>query len=129
MIFKKSKLVVVDNSGAKIAKCINIVKRFKFASVCNLILVTLDKFIKGKRKVKKKLIYLGVLVATKYWSRRKDGFSIKFYQNKILIFNLQFKFLGTRIYGLINKDFKKKTLIYKDIKFFHKLISYSVSSV
>jgi ribosomal protein L14 len=92
-------------------------------------LITIKKFNKGKKKVKKKLIYLGIIVTTKFWSIRKDGFFIRFFFNKVLIFNLQFKFLGTRVYGLINKNFKIKPFTYNHIKFFHKLISHSILSV
>jgi ribosomal protein L14 len=66
MIQKESCVLVADNSGAKLAKCISIINKAKNASICSLVLITIKKFNKGKKKVKKKLIYLGIIVTTKF---------------------------------------------------------------
>jgi large subunit ribosomal protein L14 len=65
MIKVGSKLIVVDNSGAKLAKCIKLMGKQKISTVGNLILVTLFKFISNK-KVKKRTIYLGLIVGIVY---------------------------------------------------------------
>jgi large subunit ribosomal protein L14 len=127
MIIIGTKLLIVDNSGGKIAKCIRIIEKGKkkFASVGNTILVSLVKFI-NKKKVKKRVIYIGLIIGIKYWVCRMDGTYIKFFSNSILLFNKQSKFLGTRIYGILLKEVKIKTM--KDKKnrtYFHKIISYS----
>jgi ribosomal protein L14 len=44
----------------------------------------------------------------KYWFKRFDGTYLKFFSNRILIFNSQYKFLGTRVYGIIIKELKTK---------------------
>ncbi len=125
MIKVGSKLIVVDNSGAKLAKCIKLMGKQKISTVGNLILVTLFKFISNK-KVKKRTIYLGLIVGIVYWIVRNDGSYIKFFKNRVLIFNKTFKFLGTRVYGAILKEIKLKSLVDKNYrKFFHKIISYS----
>lgn len=123
----ESKLKVVDNSGAKIAKCIRIcvsgIK--KVGSVGDLILVTITKR-KHQKKIKKNNIYYGLIITVKKCVRRYDGIFIKFTQNRILIFSKNYKFLGTRIYGPIMKEIKIH--IYKDVtkkQRFLKLISYS----
>lgn len=58
MIIIGTKLLIVDNSGGKIAKCIRIIEKGKkkFASVGNTILVSLVKFI-NKKKVKKSYLH------------------------------------------------------------------------
>lgn len=127
----ESKLKVVDNSGAKTAKCIRIcvsgIK--KVGSVGDLILVTITKR-KHQKKIKKKIIYYGLIIAVSSYIMRYDGVFIKFTQNRVLIFSKNYKFLGTRIYGPIMKEIKIQ--IYKDIikkQKFSKLISYSNSII
>jgi ribosomal protein L14 len=63
-----SQLRVVDNSGAKWSKCIHIKKKGKHlsASIGMLILITLKKF-SNRKKVNKRIIYLGLFVGVCYW--------------------------------------------------------------
>ena len=125
MIIIGTKLKISDNSGAKIAKCIKIIKKKKYISIGNIILVCLKKFF-NRKKVKKRIIYIGLIVSIKYWVFRLDGTFIKFFSNNILLFNKQFKFIGTRIYGLIFKEVKINNLKEKKYKnYFHKIITYS----
>jgi len=65
MIKIGTKLIIIDNSGAKLAKCIKLVGKQKVASIGNLILITLLKFTNSK-KVKKRTMYLGLIVGTVY---------------------------------------------------------------
>lgn len=125
MIYKNTYLNVIDNCGARKAKCIHILGKYNWAKVGDLILVVLRKFYNLKKKIKKSVIYLGSIVGVKYWNQRKNGFMYRFKDNRILIFNLQFKFMGTRIYGLISKEFKKKVYRFRGIRFYYKLLSYS----
>lgn len=125
MIYKNTSLNVIDNCGARKAKCIHILGKFKWAKIGDLILVVLRKFYNLKKKIKKGIIYLGSIVGLKYWNHRKNGFIYRFADNRVLIFNLQFKFLGSRIYGIISKEFKKKVYRFRGIRFYYKLLSYS----
>ena len=118
-------LKITDNCGAKKAKCIHILGKFQWAKVGDLILVVLRKFYNLNNKVKKGGVYLGVITGVKYWLSRPSGFYYRFFDNRILIFNLQFKFLATRIYGLISKEYKKKVYRFRGIRFYYKLLSYS----
>jgi ribosomal protein L14 len=87
--------------------------------------VTLFKFTCSK-KVKKRTIYLGLIVGISYWTTRIDGSYIKFFSNRLLVFNKSYKFLGTRVYGAILKEIRLKSIKDKNYrKFFQKLISYS----
>ena len=65
MIRIGTKLIVVDNSGAKLAKCIKLMGKQKISFVGNLILVTLFNFTNSK-KIKKRTIYLGLIVGISY---------------------------------------------------------------
>ena len=125
MIKIGTKLNIIDNSGAKLAKCIKLMGKQKISIVGNLILITLLKFTNSK-KVKKRTVYLGLIVATSYWTTRFDGFFIKFFSNRVIVLNKNFKFLGSRVYGGILKEIKIKTIKDKNYrKFFQKIISYS----
>lgn len=125
MIYKNTNLNIIDNCGARVAKCIHILGKFKWAKIGDLILVVLRKFYNLKKKIKKGIIYLGAIVGLKYWNYRKTGFIYRLTDNRVLIFNLQFKFLGSRIYGIISKEFKKKVYRFRGIRFYYKLLSYS----
>jgi ribosomal protein L14 len=124
MIFKGSLIQVGDNSGGKIVKCINIFNKENWGTLGSLLLVTLVKFSQGK-KVKKKQFYLGLLVRIRYWSYRFTGFYMKFTVNSVLLYTLQFKFLGSRILGIVDSQFKIYSINYKDIKFSYKMLGFS----
>ena len=125
MIKNSTKLKVIDNSGGKIARCIDVVGKKKIAYVGNLLVITLHKCI-HKKKVKKRCIYFGLIVNIKYWTKRLDGLFIKFFSNRLLVFNNKYKFLGTRIYGVVAKEIKLKSSSSKrTFKSFQKVISYS----
>lgn len=125
MIIIGTNLNIVDNSGGKIAKCIKVISKKKTASIGNIVLVSLKKFL-NRRKVKKRVIYIGLIVGIKSWVSRSDGVFIKFFSNRILLFNKQFKFIGTRIYGILLKEVKISNLKEKKYRnYFHKVITYT----
>jgi large subunit ribosomal protein L14 len=127
MLFIGSRLKIVDNSGAKIAKCLtNYIKKNKQTMLIgDLILVVLKK-IKSRKKVSKRVVYVGLVVGVNYWLKRKDGTLVRFFNNRVLIFNKQLKFLGSRIYGLILKEVKIKIFKQKKYRtFFKKIVSYN----
>ena len=131
MIQAESQLKVVDNSGAKWAKCISVKKKGKYPTgkIGMLILVSLKKF-SNRKKVNKRIIYIGLIVGVSYWTDRIDGSFVKFFSNRLLLFNKQFKFLGTRVYGSILKEIRIKSITEKkNKKYFQKIFSYSSSAI
>ena len=125
MIKIGTKLNVMDNSGGKIAKCIKLNGKKTTISVGHLILITLLK-LKQNKKVKKRTIYIGLIIGICSWVYRLDGFFIKFFSNRVLIFNKNLKFLGSRVYGGVLKEIKITGLKDKNYrKNFQKIISYS----
>lgn len=125
MIIKESIVYSADNSGAKFLKCIAVLnKRNDVGLIGDTILVAVKKFI-HRKKLKKKTIYFGLLVATKQYTHRLDGTIVRFCSNRVLVFSKQFKFLGTRIYGGISKDIRVKLNSgILDKKKYQKIISY-----
>ena len=100
-----------------------------WATIGTLILVTLKKF-SHRKKVNKRTIYIGLIVGINFWISRLDGTFVKFFSNRILLFNKQVKFLGTRVYGGILKELKFMSLREKkNKKYFQKIFSYSSSII
>ena len=131
MIKTGSILRVVDNSGAKWAKCIQVRVKGKYPSgtVGSILLITLQKFV-SRKKVTKRTIYMALVVGISHWIARLDGTFVKFFSNRLLVFNKQTKFLGSRIYGAILKETKSLNLYdKKNQKYFQKIFSYSSGSV
>jgi large subunit ribosomal protein L14 len=69
MIQLRSKLIVVDNSGAKKAKCISVIgkgqTRKKTGIIGSLLLITLSQFF-SRKKVKKRTVFVGLILTSSY---------------------------------------------------------------
>jgi large subunit ribosomal protein L14 len=107
MLQKGSYIKIGDNCGGAIAKCIRVPGSYNknVATLGSQIKINIVK-LRTRKKVQKKKIYNGVLVAIKQTKRRKDGSFIKFKNNKVLVLSETKKFLGTRIKGLICKEIR-----------------------
>ena len=123
MLIKGSSLKVIDNSGAKWSKCIKVVGKSLTATTGDILLITLSKFV-NRKKIKKRTIYFGLIAGVKFWVYRFDGSSFKFFSNKVLIFNKQYKYLGTRVYGAVSKEIKIKVTEFNGKKRFYKVFAY-----
>lgn len=113
MIQQQTILKVSDNSGAKTVKCIKVLGGFKKknASLGDIIVVSVQKLrnkLKKISKAKKKEIYRALIIRTKVYSKKKNGFYIKFQENSVALINKQGNPVGTRIIGPIPKILKKK---------------------
>jgi large subunit ribosomal protein L14 len=127
----KTRLKINDNSGARYGICINLLGagEKKRAVIGDLLQVILKSY-KHKRKVKKKNIYLGLVINVKFYFMRKDGTVIKFFSTAILIFSKQKKFLGTNVYGIVAKEIKVLTEKQKNLKnIFQRLLSYAKATM
>jgi len=108
MIQTQTILKVVDNSGAKTAKCIKVLGGFKrkYAVVGNTIIVSIQNLrnkSKLNAKVKKKEVYKALIVRTKTNYKSKNGFKTKFNENSVVLLNKQNNPIGTRFSGAIAK--------------------------
>jgi large subunit ribosomal protein L14 len=126
MLLKESKLNVVDNSGVIKVRCIRVVdlgvKRYGYVGNLLLVVITKQNFTK---KLCKKTIYFGLIVAVKQQVLRTDGSIVKFGANRVILFSKAFKFLGTRITGSFMKEVRLNTLKTKEKQKFLKILSYS----
>lgn len=113
MIQQQTVLKVSDNSGAQNSKCISLLKGFKKkkAMLGDIVIVSIKKLkIKSRliSKVKKGEICKAIIIKTKIPIFKKDGSFIKFFNNSVCLINKQKNVIGTRIFGLLPKELKKK---------------------
>jgi ribosomal protein L14 len=102
-----------DNSGAKLLKCIKVTKDKKGkTNLGNFVKVSLKEYT-NKIKLKKRFIYNAMPSLIKDLVTRKDGLIVKGGRSRALLFNDSFKFLGTRCKGLVLKELKKNTFLFK----------------
>ena len=122
MIYFHTNLILADNSGGKTAKCIKIITSSKKkANIGDLILVVIKKF-KKKARVKKKKIYLGLILRTKNILYRFDGTSLKFNDNSLVLLNKDKELLFTNVKGPVIRELRKIQIYGKIISRAHYLI-------
>lgn len=112
MVKVLSKVKIVDNSGAILAKIIRILGGHfhKPAQIGTSIVVAIKK-IKKKKKIKK--VYKGdvskaLVLKTKIPINRKDGSILKFERNSIALINKQGLPLGSRIKATLAREIRTK---------------------
>ncbi len=110
MIQLESRLNVADNSGAKEVSCIRVLggsKKYS-ASLGDIIVVAIKNAIPGG-KVKKGEVKKAVIVRTKYPILRKDGTSITFDDNSVVLLGTAGSDpIGTRIFGPVARELRTK---------------------
>ncbi|BCG49386.1 50S ribosomal protein L14 [Candidatus Carsonella ruddii] len=118
MISEQTLVKVIDNSGAKIAKCIKILNgsKKKTAKIGDFVKVVI-KNSNFNSKIKKGQIMNAILVRSKYPLRRNDGTFVSFSDNAVILLNNNKKLIGTRVFGVLAKEIK--------INHFNKLFSLS----
>lgn len=111
MIQKGSYLRVIDNSGAKKACCIHVLGgyRKRYAKTGDIIVASI-KSLRSKRrdtsKVKKGDIIKALIVKTKVYRPSYSQECIAYIENAVVLLNNQYKLLGTRIFGPVQKEFR-----------------------
>ena len=109
MIQNYSYLDVADNSGAKSVRCFHVLggTRRRYGGLGDIIVVSVRESI-PKAAVKKGDVGKAVIVRTKKGSRREDGSYIKFDRNACVLVNPQGDPIGTRIFGPVARELRKK---------------------
>ena len=116
MIQLKTFLKVIDNSGALIVECINVMGKARIASLGDEIVCSvkkarplLDNQPSNKQmKLKKGDVCRALVVRTRKECKRLDGTSIKFGDNAVVMLNKQGQPLGNRILGPIAMECRQK---------------------
>jgi len=107
MIQMQSILDVADNSGARRVMCIKVLggSKRRYAGIGDIIKVSVKDAI-PRGKVKKGEVLDAVIVRTKYSLRRRDGSSIRFDTNAVVLLNNQKQPIGTRVFGPITRELR-----------------------
>lgn len=108
MIRTQTLLKVVDNSGAKLVKCIKVKKKGgkMSANIGDVVLVSVQTLRPryGRRvrlKMNKSEVHHAVVVQTRRLSRNKGGIGQSFSSNSVVLITPQLKPLGTRISAVL----------------------------
>ena len=108
MIRTHTIIKVIDNSGAKMVKCIKVKKKGgkSYAEVGDIVLVSVQSLRPryGRRiklKMNKSEIHHGVIVQTRRLYRNKGGVGQSFGSNSVALITPQLKPLGTRISAVL----------------------------
>jgi len=112
MIQVQSWLRTMDNCGARYVECIKTFGGFnrKIAYPGDFILVSI-KQLKLIRKVKVGQTQLAVITRARKESRFLDGSSSKAEHNVILVLNKKKRIIGTRIFGWVSRNLRKKKFL------------------
>ncbi|KAK6458721.1 mitochondrial 54S ribosomal protein YmL38/YmL34 [Scheffersomyces xylosifermentans] len=117
MIYLKTLLNVIDNSGAQVVECIKVLRHGprNFAKVGDEITVVVKKArplqaeITGQaanNRVKRRDICRAIVVRTKSPFRRPDGSVVRFDDNACVLVNKSGDPLGTRISSVVAKELR-----------------------
>lgn len=98
MIYINTYLKPIDNSGAKLVKCIKVYKKSKKTpgKLCDYMLVSLRK-VNPKKKLKVGELCKALIVSSNLKLYRYGGIYIKFSINGIVILNKRDMLLGSRV--------------------------------
>ena len=116
MIQQRTVLKVVDNSGAKIVRCIKVLGGFqkRYANLGDIIVVSVQQLRNKSKKTSKVLkghVFRALVVRTKVNSYKRDGSAVALQENAVVLINKQGNPIGTRIVGPISKTLRKKKFI------------------
>ena len=112
MIQMQTELEIADNSGARRVECIKVLggSRRRTASVGDVVVVTVKEVI-PRGRVKKGDVLKAVIVRTAKAIRRPDGSALRFDQNAAVLINAQGEPLGTRIFGPVTRELRRRKLM------------------
>ncbi len=102
-------LDVADNSGAKKLMCFHVMggSKRRYATVGDVIVATIKEAI-PQGSVKKGEVVKAVVVRTVRAVRREDGSYIRFDRNAAVLINPQGEPIGTRIFGPVARELRRK---------------------
>ncbi|MDD7572492.1 MAG: 50S ribosomal protein L14 [Candidatus Enterosoma sp.] len=109
MVQTETNLVVADNSGARSVRVFHLVggSHRKSASVGDVVICAVKDAIPNG-KVKKSDVVKGVIVRVKKAYQRKDGSTICFDDNAVVLINEDGTPKGTRVFGPVARELRDK---------------------
>ncbi len=109
MIQLKSIVDVADNTGAKLAGCIQMLgdSRRRYGGVGDIIVASVKRAIPGAA-IKQGDVVRGVIVRTRAAIRREDGSYVRFDRNAMVLLDNDGNPRGTRIFGAVPRELRNK---------------------
>ena len=115
MIQPQTVLRVMDNSGAKTARCIKVLggSFTRTGSVGSLVVLSIQKVRKNQAKTRMKRgeVFLGVVVQVKKKLSRPDGHFLGFGTNAVILLSQQRKPVASRILGPVTRELRTRQLL------------------
>jgi len=111
MIQMQTILQIADNTGARRASCIGVLKAHgkKHAKIGDIVKINIKESIPDA-VVKKGEVVQAVVVRTKTPIRRSDGTYLKFDHNAVVIIDTAKNPRGTRVFGPVARELRQKGL-------------------
>ena len=112
MIQEYTILDVADNTGAKKIRCFKVLggTRRRYARIGDVIVASVREA-SPEATVKKGAVVKAVIVRTTKEVGREDGSFVKFDGNAAVIINAQGEPVGTRIFGAVGRELRKKNFM------------------
>jgi large subunit ribosomal protein L14 len=112
MIQLRTMLTVADNSGARRARCIQVLGGTgrRYGRVGDIVVVSVRDAIPGAA-VKKGDVAKAVVVRAVKEKRRRDGSYIRFDDNAVVLIDEQKEPRGTRIFGPVARELRVKAFM------------------
>lgn len=118
MIQNETQVDVADNTGARVAQVINVLKgstgkgQFtrRTATLGDRVICTIKKAL-PTGDVKTGQIVKAVVVRTRYPVRRPDGSYVRFDRNAVVIIDEEGNPKGTRIFGAVARELREKNYL------------------
>lgn len=109
MVQNETNLVVADNSGARSVRVFRLYggSHRKVSSIGDIVLCAVKEAIPNG-KVKKSDVVKGVIVRVKHPLLRKDGSTISFDDNAIVLVDNDGNPIGTRVFGPVARELRDK---------------------
>jgi large subunit ribosomal protein L14 len=116
MVQNETNLVVADNSGARSVRIFRLLGgSFRKTSSVGDVVVCAVKDAIPNGKVKKGDVVKGVIVRVKKAYQRKDGSTIRFDDNAVVLINEDGTPKGTRVFGPVARELREKGDTYMKI--------------
>ena len=116
MVQTETNLVVADNSGARSVRVFRLLGgSFRKSSTVGDVVVCAVKDAIPNGKVKKGDVVKGVIVRVKKAYQRRDGSTIKFDDNAVVLINDDGTPKGTRVFGPVARELREKGDTYMKI--------------
>jgi len=118
MIQQQTMLDIADNTGAKQAMCIKVLRgssskgkfKRKVAGIGDVVICAVKKTI-GSGEVKNGEIIRAVIVRTRQPTQRPDGSYVRFDRNAAVVIDKENNPRGTRIFGAVARELRDKNFM------------------